>query len=431
MTIGTIGLMPIVVPMVVAAMKNNDAMDTFAQYMEQVLYGPEGYYSAGLAKSGKKGDYFTAPDVGRVFGQLLAEIFKTWQTRLGAGHFSIVEVGAGEGRLAADILAAHRFPYVAVERSAPRREALKELPSVDVYSDLASVPPTNGIVFGNELIDAFPVHRVRMKNGRLEEMFVGAAPRGRPPSGSNESKSGESESNSMTFNSDFGLSNPDFGRPQGAAPTFHWGFPSTPRLQSYFDRLGIALPEDYETEVNLEMADWLKEAAQVLQKGLVVLIDYGRPAHDYYAPERSRGTLRCFKGHRLVDPFAGTQSSELGPDFRRGDGMDWTSDVDFTSLALDARVAGFVPLAFMEMGTFLMMGIHGIVGAGLVPASDERPSHSNPFRAGTRPAPTGLKYLLHPEGLGGAFHVIILGKGIDSGTWTFEHNRLRRLGLPS
>jgi SAM-dependent MidA family methyltransferase len=171
-------------------------------------------------------------------------------------------------------------------------------------------------------------------------------------------------------------------------------------LQSYFDRLGIVLPDDYETEVNLAMAGWLREAGQALQKGLVVLIDYGRPAHEYYAPERTGGTLRAFRNHRV-------SSNVL-----EASGMDLTADVDFTSLALDARAAGFIPLAFMEMGTFLMMGVEGIV------------------RAGTRPAPSGLRYLLHPEGMGGAFHVLILGKGIDPAEWTFEHNRLRRLGLP-
>ena len=85
-------------------------MRTFAEHMEQVLYGPGGYYSSGAARSGKAGDYFTAPDVGPVFGRLLAEIFRSWKDKLQADPFTLVEAGAGEGRLAADILEAGSFP---------------------------------------------------------------------------------------------------------------------------------------------------------------------------------------------------------------------------------------------------------------------------------------------------------------------------------
>ncbi len=362
----------------------NIAPISFAEFMDQALYGPAGYYSSGRARSGRSGDYFTAPDVGPAFGQLLAAIFTSWREKLGTKGFTLVEVGAGEGRLVNDILSSFRrkpesimidpgvrrgddrIRYIAVERSPARREHLK---NVEVHPDLNALRGLQGILFANELIDAFPVHRVRVKNGNIEEMYVGAG--------------------------------------------IEWRRPSTPRLQAYFDRLGITLPEGYETEVNLAMADWLSEASRALQKGLVVLIDYGRPAHEYFAPERDRGTLRCFQGQRVYDPFSSSPAAagggSIGPRLGHSGAtsLDWTSDVDFTSLALDAQEAGFVPLAFMEMGTFLMSGVK--------------------FWAGTRPAPTGLRYLLHPEGLGTAFHVLILGKGIDTANWPFEHNRLARL----
>jgi SAM-dependent MidA family methyltransferase len=353
-------------------------MITFADYMDRVLYGPAGYYSTGAAKSGKSGDYFTAPDVGPVFGQLLAEIFKSWNDNLKADPFSVIEAGAGEGRLAQDIMKAHPFRYLAVERSPIRSNGLKKLkeqfPNFDVYETFAALKgqPLEGVLFGNELIDAFPVHRVRMKNGKLEECYV---------------SDGEK---------------------------WCWGPPSTPRLQSYFDRLGITLPDDYETEVNLAMSEWLADVSGMLRKGLVVLIDYGRPAHEYYAPERSRGTLRCFNGHRVIDPFflsspqeRGSMGSRLGHSGAMS--LDWTSDVDFSSLALDAKASGFTPLAFMEMGTFLMAGFERIKD----PQSLSR---------------GGLKYLLHPEGMGSAFHVLVLGKGLNPDNWVFKHNRLGRLG---
>ena len=376
-------------------------MSTFAEYMEQVLYGPEGYYSAGAAKSGRTGDYFTAPDVGAVFGRLLADIFLSWKDKLRVDPFTLIEAGAGEGRLAADILNAEPFRYIAIERSLSRREALKRIPTVDVYSDLVSAPPMEGVLFGNELIDAFPVHRVRMKNGRSEEAYVNS-PRPR--------HAGEGWGEGTVLPS----SQPSPDTRSGEGVQIVWSSPSTPRLQSYFERLGIALPDDYETEVNLAMADWLKEAAQVLQKGLVVLIDYGRPAHEYYAPERTRGTLRAFSKHRV-------SSEVLDPGT-----VDLTADVDFTSLALDAREAGFVPLAFMEMGSFLMSAVsaYGRMGGSANPIFDVA---DTPTR---RHANLSLRYLLHPEGLGAAFHVLILGKNIDPAEWMFEHNRMRRLGLP-
>src|SRR5690349_56599 len=99
---------------------------TFAEYMEDALYGPDGYYASGRAHSGQEGDYFTAPDTGPAFGRLLAEIFRQWQERLGYSPFHLIEAGAGEGSLAKRIAqAAPEFPYIAVERSAARRDKLQ------------------------------------------------------------------------------------------------------------------------------------------------------------------------------------------------------------------------------------------------------------------------------------------------------------------
>jgi len=339
-------------------------MLTFADYMERVLYGPAGYYSTGTARSGKSGDYFTAPDVGPVFGQLLAEIFETWRAKLHTESFSIMEAGAGEGRLAADILKSHPFPYIAVERSPYRRGILKNLKeqfsSFEVCADFGALQgrKIQGVLFGNELIDAFPVHRVQLKKGRLRELFV-------------EEKEGKKR--------------------------FLWNDPSTPKLQSYLDRLGIVLPEGYETEINLAASDWLAAAADVLREGLILLIDYGRPAHEYYAEERTRGTLRAFSKHKVSADFLDPSGA-----------VDLTADVDFTSIVLDAENAGLTPLAFMEMGTFLMQGV----------ACMKEPNVLNP---------RALKYLIHPEAMGSAFHVLILGKGVQASDWIFEHNRLGRL----
>jgi SAM-dependent MidA family methyltransferase len=354
---------------------------TFAEHMERVLYGPGGYYSAGHAASGREGDYFTAPDVGPIFGRLLAAIFLGWQRRLSFTPFHLVEVGAGEGALAQGIgkgLQGHfpdrslEFPYVAIERSPVRQVILRKSAAAfsapfKVMSDIKELSnqPVSGCLFANELLDAFPVHRIRMHNGRLEEAFV-------------------AESANIV-----------------------WAEPSTPRLAAYLSRIHAALPDGYETEINLAMADWFKIAAWALTRGLVLLVDYGRPAHAYYAPERSGGTLRAFSRHQVLDVIP----ADAGPP-HDGVHVDLTADVDFTSAALDARAAGFTPLAYMELGSFLVEGARALSAS------------PSPFSL------AGLQYLIHPDGMGSAFQVLILGKGLPELTAKdFPNNRLGRLGL--
>jgi SAM-dependent MidA family methyltransferase len=356
---------------------------TVADYMEKVLYGPEGYYGAGVARTGREGDYFTAPDVGPVFGRLLAHIFAGWWNRFEKRPIDWVEVGAGEGRLARVMLEclesnfAEQAPpwnYVAVEKSPARRKILKQSAQAlrkpfDVLPDLTALSDSSihGCLFANELIDAFPVHRVRQFEGRFEEAFV------------------QEENNQ---------------------PHLVWREPSSSQLAQYLQRISITLPDDYETEINLAMGNWIQQAARVLDQGVIVLVDYGRPAHDYYAPERHRGTLRGFSQHLVRDPLDLTPGATAAP-------MDWTSDVDFTSLALDAQEAGLEVLAYMDMSSFLMQGAADYV--------------RHPLNASQNH--TGLRYLVHPDGMGSQFQVLILGKKADRAVWRFQGNRILRLGL--
>src|SRR5688500_1467900 len=116
------------------------ALMTFAEHMEHVLYGPQGYYSSGKARSGRRGDYFNAPDVGPGFGKLLARIFHGWQKTLNSSRFHIGEVGAGEGVLARDLRRALTgpFPYTTIERSRARQKKLQSA-GFRVLSDIAEL----------------------------------------------------------------------------------------------------------------------------------------------------------------------------------------------------------------------------------------------------------------------------------------------------
>lgn len=346
--------------------------------MERRLYGPGGYYAEKTGQSGREGDYFTAVEAGEAFGILLAEILVDWQMRSGLSPFNIIEVGAGEGKLASSLGKAFRenhpvrassFRYIGIERGKARLVKLdklvQKLPFIsEVLTDLVTLPQggVSGCVLANELIDAFPVHRVRWTNGALQEGFVS----------------------------------------EKSPTSIIWQKPSTSRLEAYFKRLKMVLPEGYETEVNLAMADWLKEVGRALHSGIVLLFDYGRAATELYDPERSKGTLRGFKDHRVFSDILATPPN-----------TDITADVDFTSLALDAQAAGFKVASFSEMGSFLLAAVERWTAR----------------QTGMAKPPSGLRYLMHPEGMGGAFQAIVLTKGEPFSNWTFPYNRISRLGL--
>jgi SAM-dependent MidA family methyltransferase len=436
--------------------------------MEDALYGPNGYYSSGRARTGRQGDYFTAPDVGAVFGELLAFYFRDWRMRLGVTNFQLVECGPGEGALAESITTAltnsgcdpineynaslgcdpklkrstpldqipSGFTYLAVERSPFRRKRL-ETKGFNAVESFESLPgPVTGCIFGNELIDAFPVHRVRMHEGKLEEAYVTTinptltlgSPSGRPCPLPPKAGEGVADGTVPSKNTSTGGRD---GTDARVRASLKWGPPSTPELARYLERIHITLPEGYETEINLSMRTWLKETSRALNHGLIVLLDYGRPAHEYYHPDRTRGTLRAFYQHQVSDNALARPGEQ-----------DLTADVDFTSLALDAREAGLDLLAFMDLSSFLISAAEKLYALQLNNAeSGVRSSEEGTFYKENRlpqsairtphflQNPGALQMLIHPDALGQAFQVMILGKGLKKEEWNFPHNRTKRLGL--
>ena len=343
---------------------------TFARFMEICLYHPQyGYYSSGRACRGREGDYYTSPTVHPVFGVLLGkQLAQMWRV-LGTEAFDIVEMGGGEGYLCLDILdylQRHQpqfyglLRYRMVEISPVYIEKQKGLLSPhrakitwDSVED-AGAMKVEGCFLSNELIDAFPVHRVVMEEGELKEIYID-------------------------------LDNGKFKE------VLH--NPSTPELQAYFKRVGITLAEGQRAEVNLEAFRWLQEVSQGLKQGFVITIDYGYPAQELFGPHRRDGTFLCYRGHRaLSDPY-----SHLGL-------QDMTSHVDFTSLILWGEGCGLELTGMVPQYRFLLaLGILEEAarvdeGQGSWEVMNERLT---------------IKNLILPGGMGETFKVLIQHKGIE------------------
>lgn len=353
---------------------------TFADYMQMALYEPGlGYYMTAGNRSGRDGDYFTAPELHPLFGRLVGRQIVEMAELIDHPHrrthepITIVEMGGGRGLMADDLLAEcerawpgwpERLRYHVVELSpslvdAQRRQLSKYADAglaIRWLSTLDEAIPADGrsaIIVSNELIDAFPVHRVVVRDGELLERYVTV----------------------------------DGDRLAEVVDT-----PSTADLAGYFQALGITLPEGYTTEVNLRAVDWMTRVGRLLQRGYLLTIDYGHTAEERYAPARRHGTLACYAGHRrLEDPFSGIGRRDL------------TSHVDFSALVRAGRQAGLDLAGYTDQASFLM----GLGGAELMEA---RLDGVEGVQREVELA--AMKLLLAPEGMGRIFKVLVQQKGM-------------------
>ena len=372
----------------------------FAEFMELALYHPEhGYYVQLPSQLGFKGDFVTSVHLSNDFGELLAEqLAEMWQ-RLGCPQpFHLVEMGPGQGLLA-DIILAHlkaRYPdclaavhYTLVEQSpalkTEQQTRLQAWQGQGVplrWCSLTDLSPDSviGCFFSNELVDAFPVHRVTVTEQGLQEQYVAVADDGISPF-------------QMTL-----------------------GPLSTPGLANYFEQHGITLasppyPAGFTTEVNLAALTWIEAVAQALHQGYVITIDYGYPADRYYSPARSQGTLQCYYKHAYHnDPLVNVGQQDI------------TAHVDFTALEQHALRRGLETLGSVPQELFLMaLGLgdrlnelsqwQGTDGATITEAIRRRES---------------LHQLMSPMGLG-KFTVLVQGKGLTE----LAPKQLKGLAIPS
>ena len=340
---------------------------SFARFMALALYAPGlGYYSAGSTKLGSAGDFITAPELSPLFARCLARQLAQILER---GVDDVIEIGAGSGALACDLLLslerAERLParYLILEVSADLRErqrgriAASAPHLLERVSWLDTLPQNfRGVVVANEVLDAMPANLIRVSDGRIEEVGIVETAEGfaREP-------------------------RPAQGELLAAAAA-------------------LDLPEGYETEINLAARAFVASVSGALERGAAFFIDYGFPAAEYYHPQRSQGTLMCHYRHRAHGDalaFVGLQ--------------DITAHVDFTAIANAALDAGLNVLGYTSQAQFLInCGITDLL-AEISP--DDTRSYAQ--RAGE------AQKLLSPAEMGELFKVIAFGRGIDAPLFGF------------
>lgn len=299
----------------------SDGAISFAHFMYLALYSPGlGYYSAGATKFGVAGDFVTAPEISPLFGRVVARQCQAVLEQTDKGE--ILELGAGSGKLAVDILRwlddRRSLPgrYLILETSADLQERQQELiregiPGLGNRVEFVSRLPENfsGVVIANEVADALPVEKFERTEDAVLQMLVTADEKG-----------------------------------------FDWSKKSAPQVlvtavEKIEADIGESLPDGYRSEVSLGLPDWIAQLAKCLRKGLILIFDYGVSRREYYSPDRNQGWLRChFRHHAHNEPliYAGIQ--------------DLTSWVDFTAIAESAHAHGLDVLGFVTQADFLLSG---------------------------------------------------------------------------
>ena len=347
---------------------------TFARFMELALYDPVGgYYRSDQAHPGRAGDFLTAPETHPIFGHAVAnQLTEVWVRLERPDPFVVHEHGAGGGALAEAVLRGlertrsgliDAIRYVPVEIEPRRHDAFDERLARAGFGDRIGTAQEQGTftgaVIANEVLDALPVHRIGIRDGRLQERFVGVDPSGA------------------------------FGDV--------WADPSTPSIARRLADEGIDLEDGQSAEVCLAVDAWVASAVAPLGRGLALFLDYGALASELYEPRRRpNGTIRAFARHRLSDDVY----AHVGR-------QDLTAHVDLTAVGAAARSAGLTEEGRASQAAFLL-------GNGI----EERLREIQADPATTLEQYTELRSalvrLLDPAGMGG-FHVLGYGRDWPDG----------------
>ncbi|UNK42171.1 SAM-dependent methyltransferase [Luteimonas sp. S4-F44] len=349
----------------------------FWKFMELALYAPGlGYYSAGATKFGAAGDFVTAPELGSLFAECIAEAIAPVLREIG-GDAQLLEVGGGSGAFAADALV-----HLAALDAVPARYAILE-PSADLRerqrTHLAARLPAalfarvhwldgpmpddwSGVLFANEVVDALPTPRFAVQGGEIHEEYVIVAD--------------------------------DGGFATALRPADALLAPAVRHIER---QRGAPLPEGYRSELLPQLPYWVQAVAGGLRRGAMLFVDYGYPRSEYYRDDRSDGTLRAFHRHRV------------SPDVLALPGLqDLTASVDFTALAEAGTGAGFEFAGYCTQASLLLGNrLDARLAAHEAQAADEVARYALRQQ---------VKKLTLPGGMGEAFQAIGFARDVD-----FEH----------
>ncbi len=339
----------------------------FVRFMEAALYTPgDGYYEHDAARVGIRGDFYTSVSVGPLFGELLAFQFLEWAEAADETTVQWVEAGAHDGRLAADILGwigdhrpawRHRIRYVICEPSPVRRRWQEErlAPFAGCVEWTDTLPETRGVIFSNELLDAFPLERFGWD--------------------------GETR---VWFRWGVGRSGPGFAWCRMPMPEELCGFlPDLPTA------LLDVLPDGFTWECSPIAERWWSAAAQALRQGWLVSFDYGLTEMEFFTPGRTQGTLRGYRSHRHVEDVLADPGA-----------ADLTANVNFTRLEWVGEAAGLTTTGLAEQRQFLTR----VMSRTLTTEAD--------FGEWTQPRVRQFQTLTHPQHLGRSFRVLVQGRGV-------------------
>jgi SAM-dependent MidA family methyltransferase len=348
----------------------------FSRFMELCLYAPGlGYYSAGATKFGAAGDFITAPELGPLFAACVADSIAPVLQQLGP-HAEVLELGGGSGAFAEvalkKLLALDALParFCILEPSADLRqrqqERLRERLNPLLYDlvEWLDAPPQEsweGVLFANEVIDALPTPRFTLRDGEVFEEYVALDAAGR------------------------------FVRADRPADAL-----LAAAVRHVERQRESEFPDGYRSELLPQLPYWVQAVLGGMKRGAMLFVDYGYPRNEYYAPQRTDGTLRAFRRHRLVDDVYALPGLQ-----------DITASVDFTALAEAGTGAGFDLAGYCAQASFL-------IGNGLEQnlAAAESRAHDEAQRYRLRQE---AKRLTLPGEMGERFQVMGFERDVEFG----------------
>ena len=318
---------------------------SFARYMELAL---QGYYGGSERQLGD--DFITAPELGSLFGRTLAR-------QLAELEGPILELGAGTGALAEALLKELGREYLILETSAAlrARQAARLGAKVKFLDRLPE--KFRGVIIANEVVDALPVHAITWKKENILE--------------------------------------------RGVVYSGKLSWDERPASGQVLEKArAINVTPPYDSEIGLAGHAWMRSVGESLAQGVILIIDYGFPRHEYYHPQRSMGTLMCHSRHRAhSDPFHAPGEEDI------------TAHVDFSALAGAAREAGLDVLGYATQAQFLVnCGITDV----LAQANVENALHDAPIAA-------EAQKLLSPAEMGELFKLLAVGRGVKQPLLGFSH----------